>query len=184
MDLAAEKVRLLERDAEWAALASDREDVDSIVSYWTDERSHVSTGPPGCDGQACLREYVQASSQIPGFSIIWRSTEVALSQDGNLAYMFGENAVTMDGPTGRRPRFRAGASPSGVENQMVDGAAPSTSGTRDPREGCTHREDVPSAVFRSAPDPLRYAAPGTAQGEVRLRPRARGLLPRLLEVRP
>lgn len=184
MDLAAEKVRLLERDAEWAALASDREDVDSIVSYWTDERSHVSTGPPGCDGQACLREYVQASSRIPASASPGDRLRLPSPRTETSPTCSARTPSRWTARTGRRPRFRAGASPSGVENQMVDGAAPSTSGTRDPREGCTHREDVPSAVFRSAPDPLRYAAPGTAQGEVRLRPRARGLLPRLLEVRP
>jgi ketosteroid isomerase-like protein len=100
MDLAAEKVRLLERDAEWAALASEGGDVDSIVSYWTDDAVMFPPDLPAVIGKPALREYVQASSQIPGFSITWRSTEVALSPDGNLAYMFGENAVTMDGPDG------------------------------------------------------------------------------------
>jgi len=100
MDLAAEKVRLLGRDAEWAALASEGADVDSIVSYWTDDAVMFPPDLPAVIGKPALREYVQASLQIPGFSITWRSTEVALSPDGNLAYMFGENAVTMNGPDG------------------------------------------------------------------------------------
>ena len=42
------------------------------------------------------------SMQIPGvgFRISWRSTEVNFSPDGNLAYMFSQNAVTMDGAEG------------------------------------------------------------------------------------
>ena len=101
MDLAAEKVRLLGRDAEWAALASEGADVDSIVSYWTDDAVMFPPDLPAVMGKPALRENVQGSLQIPGFSITWRSTEVALSPDGNLAYMFGENAVTMNGPDGK-----------------------------------------------------------------------------------
>ena len=49
---------------------------------------------------AALRHYVQGSMQIPGFQISWRSTEVTFSPDGNLAYMLGQNSVTMNGPDG------------------------------------------------------------------------------------
>ncbi len=38
--------------------------------------------------------------RIPGFRISWASTDVTFSPDGNLAYMFSQNAVTMDGPGG------------------------------------------------------------------------------------
>lgn len=112
-------------------------DVDSIVSYWTDDAVMFPPDLPAVMGRPALRERHQASLQIPGFSITWRSTEVALSSDRNLACMFGENAVTMDGPDGTPTTIRAGASPSGVENQTVNGAAQSTSGTWDQREGCT-----------------------------------------------
>jgi ketosteroid isomerase-like protein len=59
-------VRLLERDAEWAALASEGRDVDSIVSYWTDDAVMFPPDLPAVTGRIALREYVEASSQIPG----------------------------------------------------------------------------------------------------------------------
>jgi ketosteroid isomerase-like protein len=34
--------------------------------------------------------------QIPGFRITWASTDVTLSPDGRLAYMFSRNEVTMN----------------------------------------------------------------------------------------
>jgi ketosteroid isomerase-like protein len=37
---------------------------------------------------------------IPGFRITWTSSEVTLSPDGNLAYMFSRNAVTLNHETG------------------------------------------------------------------------------------
>jgi ketosteroid isomerase-like protein len=37
MDLERERKALLERDAEWAALSSKGQDVDQILSFWTDD---------------------------------------------------------------------------------------------------------------------------------------------------
>jgi ketosteroid isomerase-like protein len=38
--------------------------------------------------------------RIPGFRIGWRSTDVKLSPDGNLAYMLASNTVTMNSDDG------------------------------------------------------------------------------------
>jgi ketosteroid isomerase-like protein len=101
MDLGSERTRLLRRDAEWAALASDGRDVDAILSYWTDDAVVMPPGFPTVTGKIALREYIQGTLQIPGFNIRWSSSDVAFSPDGNLAYMFNENAVTMNGPDGK-----------------------------------------------------------------------------------
>jgi len=100
MNLEDEKERLLRRDAEWARLASEGQDVEHILSYWTDDAVVLPPGLPAVVGKAALREYVRASLQIPGFRITWASTDVRFSPDGNLAYMFGRNAVTLNGADG------------------------------------------------------------------------------------
>lgn len=100
MDLGAERKMLLQRDADWAALASRGGDVEAILSYWTDDAVVLPPGQPAIRGKAALREYVGASLRIPGFSINWKSTEATLSPDGSLAYLSGENRVTMQGPDG------------------------------------------------------------------------------------
>lgn len=100
-DSSAEKTRLLKRDAEWAAAASEGRDVERILSFWTDDAVVLAPGLPPITGKTALRQYVEASTQIPGFHISWTSTDVTFSPDRQLAYLFSQNAVTMNGPEGR-----------------------------------------------------------------------------------
>ena len=93
MDLASERTRLLQRDAEWAAAASEGRDIERILSYWTDDAVVLPPGLPAVVGKAALRQYVQGSMQIPGFRITWASQDVTFSPDGNLAYMLSRNTV-------------------------------------------------------------------------------------------
>jgi ketosteroid isomerase-like protein len=101
MGLESEKEKLLQHDAEWAALTSGGKDIEGILSYWTDDAVVIPPDLPVIIGKTALREYVQASLQIPGFSISWKSSDATLSPDGRLAYMFGDNRVTMNGPDGK-----------------------------------------------------------------------------------
>jgi ketosteroid isomerase-like protein len=100
MDLSVERTQLLERDAEWAAAASEGRDIERILSYWTEDAVVLPPGLPAVIGKAALRQYVLATLQIPGFQITWSSTEVTFSPDRNLAYMFSQNTVSMNGPDG------------------------------------------------------------------------------------
>ena len=97
MDLDAEKARLLQRDAEWARVACEGRDTDRILSYWTDDAVVLPPGLPTIAGKTALRRYVESSLQMPGFQITWSSADIVLSPDGNLAYMFSKNAVTVNG---------------------------------------------------------------------------------------
>lgn len=101
IDTSFERRRLLERDAAWAAAALEGRDVERILSYWTDDAVVLPPGLLPVIGKAALRHYVQASMQIPGFQISWKSTDAIFSPDRNLAYMFSQNAVTMNGPDGK-----------------------------------------------------------------------------------
>ncbi len=96
MNIAAEKERLLRHDAEWAQSASEGRDVERILSYWTEDAVVLPPGLPAVVGKAALRQYVEDSRQIPGFRITWESKDVTLSPDGQLAYMFSRNAVTVN----------------------------------------------------------------------------------------
>lgn len=101
MDLVRERERLLQRDAEWAALASEGRDVERILSYWTDDARVYPPGLPVVSGKAALRDYVKGALAIPGFHLTWTSSEAGLSPDGRLAFMLSINAVTLPGPDGR-----------------------------------------------------------------------------------
>jgi ketosteroid isomerase-like protein len=101
MDLSAERKRVLQRDADWADLASGGGDVETIVSYWTDDAIVLAPGQPAVEGKAALKDYVLASLRTPGFRISWKTTKAVLSPDGNLAYLMGDNRITMQGPGGK-----------------------------------------------------------------------------------
>ena len=100
MDLATEKAKLLQRDAEWSALASEGRDIERILSYWTDDAIVLPPGLPAIVGKSALRRYVQASLQIPGFRISWVSSDATFSPDGNQAYLVGQNSVVVNGADG------------------------------------------------------------------------------------
>jgi ketosteroid isomerase-like protein len=101
MDLERERQRLLELDQEWAALAAAGQDVERILSFWTDDARIYPPGMPTVSGKAALRRYVEGALAVPGFHIRWTSSEATLSPDGQLAYVFSNNAVTMPGPAGK-----------------------------------------------------------------------------------
>ncbi len=101
MNLERERQRVLEQDAEWAALSSKGQDVDRIVAFWTDDARVFAPGLPAFSGKAALRSYVEGALAIPGFHITWSTSEASLSPDGQLAYLLSTNAVTMPGPGGQ-----------------------------------------------------------------------------------
>ncbi len=100
MNSTTEKERLLRRDAEWAKVASEGRDVDRILSYWTEDAVVIPPGLPSVVGKVALRQYVEESMKIPGFSITWESKDATFSPDGQLAYMISRNEVTLNGPDG------------------------------------------------------------------------------------
>ena len=100
MDLESERRRLLERDAEWAAISARGRDVEGILSYWTDDARVYPPGMPPVTGKAALRGYVEGALAIPGFHITWASSEAHLSPDARMAYVLSTNAVTLPGPAG------------------------------------------------------------------------------------
>src|SRR5436309_11393563 len=81
-DPAAESAKLLRRDAEWADLASAGKNVDSIVSYWSDDAVVLEPGQPAVEGKAAIRKYVAESLKTPGFKIHWVSEKPTFSPDG------------------------------------------------------------------------------------------------------
>lgn len=99
-DAAAEGRKLLERDAEWAALASAGQDIEKTASYWSDDALVVPPGQPVVEGKAAIREFVARSFETPGFSIRWTSEKPVFSPDAKLACMRSTNITKVPGPNG------------------------------------------------------------------------------------
>ena len=81
-------------------IACEGRDIDRILSYWTDDAVVLPPAVLTIVGKTALREYAESSLQVPGFQITWSSSDVVLSPDGNQAYMFSKNAVTLNGQDG------------------------------------------------------------------------------------
>jgi ketosteroid isomerase-like protein len=99
-DATAEGAKLLQRDTEWADLATAGKDIDKIVSYWTDDAVIMEPGQAAVAGKQAIRAFVTASLSTPGFRIHWVSQQPAFSPDGNMAYMRGTDEMTVPGPRG------------------------------------------------------------------------------------
>ena len=99
-DAAAEAQKLLQRDAEWAEIASAGKDVEKTASYWGDDALIVPPGQPVVEGKAAIRDFVAKSFQTPSFHIQWKSEKPSFSPDGKLAYMRGTSTTTVPGPDG------------------------------------------------------------------------------------
>src|SRR5439155_20763993 len=72
-DRAAEQTKLLRRDSEWAGHASAGQDVEKIVSYWSDDAVLIFPGLPVLEGKAATRAYVTECLKTPGFKVHWLS---------------------------------------------------------------------------------------------------------------
>lgn len=101
MDLERERQRLLDRDAEWAAISASGRDIERILSFWTDDAQVFAPGLPSFSGKAALRSYVEGALAIPGFHITWTTSGADLSPDGQMAYLLSTNTVTMARPEGQ-----------------------------------------------------------------------------------
>jgi len=102
VDLKAEEAAIMKTDSTWSATAKESKDVEKIVSYWSDDAMVLAPGQPAVKGKEALRKFIEDSRQIPGFSITWKSSDVHFSPDGKMAYMSGENLMTMDDSTGKK----------------------------------------------------------------------------------
>ena len=99
-DANAEAAALLKRDAEWSASTSGN-DIEKIISYWSDDAVVIPQGEAVVTGKAALREMVTHMKQTPGFTIHWKSEKPSFSPDGKVAYMRGANEVVVTGPDGK-----------------------------------------------------------------------------------
>jgi ketosteroid isomerase-like protein len=95
-----ERMALLDQDSKWLASAAGN-DVELMVSFWSDDAMVYSPGLPPIAGKNSIREYVRQSLSIPGFSIRWNTTKVEISKDGTLAYAIGTNETTFKDPNGK-----------------------------------------------------------------------------------
>jgi len=104
-NLDAERTAILAADSAWLGAAPSG-NIDSIVSFWTDDARVIAPGQPPRVGRAAIRQMVDESSKMPGFSISWQTTDVVVGPSGDIAYSFSTNVFTVPGQAGRIDTLR------------------------------------------------------------------------------
>lgn len=98
-DTNAEAAKLMAASRAWSAAAQSG-DLETILSYWADDAVIMAPGQPPVRGKAAIRQYVQATGSIPGFSIKWEPLEAHVAASGDMGYLIERNLVTYRDATG------------------------------------------------------------------------------------
>lgn len=98
-NLATERAAIMHADSAWLAAAGSR-DVDSTLSFWTDDARLMSPGEPPVVGRDAIRRMLTDGFAIPEFTASWHTTEVVVAPKGDMAYSHGTNQFTMPNQSG------------------------------------------------------------------------------------
>ena len=100
VDTKSEGEKLMKLSKEWSDVAA-KGDVEKTVSYWADNAIVMSAGEPTRTGISAMRQMVEESFKIPGFSISWQPQSVEVSDNGDMAYMIENAQVSFTDSTGK-----------------------------------------------------------------------------------
>jgi ketosteroid isomerase-like protein len=99
-DFEAERTSLMRISREWAQTAASG-DVERMMSYWADDAVVMAPDQPAIVGKAAIREFVNASVAIPGFSISWEPESATVSAAADIGYIIERNRVTVPSADGQ-----------------------------------------------------------------------------------
>ncbi len=99
-DQRVDEAALMTTSEAWAR-AVKAGNVDSILSYWSDDAVVMEPDRPAISGRDTLRKMVEGSRKDPHFSITWAPERVVVAQSGDLGYLIEHNAVTFTDPKGK-----------------------------------------------------------------------------------
>jgi ketosteroid isomerase-like protein len=117
---------ILDLDKQWARAAAEGSNIDHIVSFWADDAMLLPPAMPAIVGKNAIRQFVEQSLAMPGFSITWETTDVTVSQDATLAYGVGRNKTTINDAQGKQITIHGKAitvwrkEPSGIWKCVID----------------------------------------------------------------
>ena len=99
MNLEAERAALMQTSRDWARAAASG-DLEKILSFWSEEAIVMPPGQPTVVGKAAIRQFLQQTSAIPGFSITWEPEHASVANQGDVGYLVERNRITFTEATG------------------------------------------------------------------------------------
>ena len=100
-DLEAEKTALMQTSRDWAASVAGG-NVDSMLSYWSDDAMVLPPDQPAVVGKEAIRGFISGMLAIPGFAITWEPEQATISPSGDMAYLIERNSASFTDSTGTR----------------------------------------------------------------------------------
>jgi uncharacterized protein (TIGR02246 family) len=100
VDKKAEGDKVMQVSKEWSQITATK-DVDKLISYWADDAFLMQEGQPPLKGKQAIRQMVEESFKIPGFTISWQPQSVEISDNGDMAYMIENAQVSFTDSTGK-----------------------------------------------------------------------------------
>ena len=101
VDKMADGEKIMQLSKDWSQTVATK-DLEKIVSYWADDAFVMQPGQPPLKGKQAIRQMVEESFKIPGFSISWQPESVEVSDSGDMAYMIENAQVTFTDSTGKQ----------------------------------------------------------------------------------
>lgn len=105
IDKKAEGEKVMETSREWSQTVATK-DIDKMVSYWADDAFLMQEGQAPLKGKQAIRQMVEESFKIPGFSISWQPESVEVSDCGDMAYLVENARVSFTDSTGKAVTVR------------------------------------------------------------------------------
>jgi ketosteroid isomerase-like protein len=98
IDLKVEQERIVKCWSDWDAKSK----AGDPAYYWTDDVIIMGPGAPTIKGKEEFLEMFSSMQKIPGFNMAWdkEPSSIEISKDGQMAYLFAKNKVTMTDSTG------------------------------------------------------------------------------------
>jgi ketosteroid isomerase-like protein len=99
VDVKVEQAALLNADKEWATAAAG-DDIEDILTFWTDDAVIYFPNVPIVSGKEAIRQFVTNNRKKPGFSLTWEPTEAVVSALGDIGYTAGRGQLSINDSEG------------------------------------------------------------------------------------
>jgi ketosteroid isomerase-like protein len=101
IDASRETQTLLDADRAWAHVASTSRNIDSVITFWTDDARVAMPNAPLVRGKSALREMVSNVFAVPGLQIMWTPEKAVVAASGDVGYTTGTNEMSVPDSSGK-----------------------------------------------------------------------------------